>query len=128
MPRAPPSTQDIRLTRVRLSVAQNKQNPLNNTLNHLKSEQHRKNAEISNLRSQIRQTAQEAQLAIENNLVEERKRSESRITELDWRVSLLNSEWEDFGVRIENVNKDIRELDQEITGLTKILNATTGAN
>lgn len=128
MPPAPPSTQDIRLTRVRLSVAQNKRNPLNKTLNHLRSEQSRKNAEISNLRSQIRQTAQEAQHAIKNNLVEERKRSESRITELDWRVSCLNCEWEDLGVRIENLNKDIRDLDQEITGLTNMLNATTGAN
>lgn len=124
----PPSTQDVRLTQARLTVAQNRRNPLNNTLNHLRSEQSRKNGEISNLRGQIRYTAQEAQKAIQNNLVEERRRNETRITEMNWGVSRLTREWEELGVRIENVNKDIRELDQEISGLENMLNVTTGAN
>lgn len=128
MPPPPPSTQEIGRLRVRLAVAQNRRNPLNNTLNHLRSEQSGKRAEISNLRSQMRQAAQQAQHAIQNNLWGERRRNESLISELNWLVSRLTREWEELGVRIENVNKDSRELDQEISGLENMLNATTGAS
>lgn len=122
----PPSTQEISRLHVRLVVAQNRRNPLVNTLNHLRSEQARKNAEVTNLRCQIRQTAQEAQYALKNNLAQERMFKESLIVELDWRVARSTREWEELGVRIENTNKDLRELDQEISGLANMLNVTTG--
>lgn len=124
----PPSTQEIGRLRVRLAVAQNRRNPLRNTLNHLRSEQARKNAEVTNLRWQIRQTAQEAQHALKNNLLQERTVKESLIVELDWRVARSTREWEELGVRIENTSKDLRELDQEISGLTNMLNVATGGN
>lgn len=121
----PPSTQEIGRLQVRLTVAQNRRNPLTNTLNHLRSEQVRKNTEITNLRSQIRETAQEAQYALQNNLTAERRRTESLIAELDWLVARTTREWEELTVRIENTDKDLRELDQEISGLTNMLNINT---
>lgn len=121
----PQSSQEIGRLRVRLTVAENRRNPIMGTINHLRTEQHRKSGEITNLRTQIRQKAQEAEVALR---VEDRTRKEGLITEMDWQVSRLSSEWEELGVRIDNMEKDLRDLDQEISGLTRLLNGATAAN
>ena len=37
-------------------------------------------------------------------------------------------EWEELGMKIENVNKDLRELDREVSGLVSMLNPQTSQN
>lgn len=121
----PQSSQDIGRLRVRLTVAENKRNPTMGTINHLRTEQHRISGEITNLRTQIRQKTQEAKVALR---VEDRTRKEGLIADMEWHVSRLNRRWEELGVKIENTEKDMRDLDKEISGLTKLLNGATAAN
>lgn len=119
------SSQEIGRLRVRLTVAENKRNPMMGIINHLRSEQAIRSGQITNFRTQIRQKALEAEYAVK---VEDRNRKEGLIAEMDWQVSRLSREWEDLGVRIENTEKDLRDLDQEISGLSKLLNGASAAN
>lgn len=121
----PQSSQEIGRLRVRLTVAENKRNPMMGTINHLRSEQAIRSGQITSFRTQIRQKALEAEYAVK---VEDRNRKEGLIAEMDWQVSRLSSEWEELGVRIENTEKDLRDLDQEISGLSRLLNGASAAN
>lgn len=80
------------------------------------------------MRNQIRQAAQEAQYARNNHLEEERRLQEGIIVDLDWRMARSTREWEELGMKIENVNKDLRELDREVSGLVSMLNPQTSQN
>lgn len=125
----PPATQtEIDRLHVRLSGAHVRRYPLANTLNDLRTEHARKTAEISNLRLEIRQAAQEAQYALDHHHVDARRMKEGVIAELEGRMARLAREWEELSVRIENVSRDLRELDQEITGLARMLNLNFGGN
>lgn len=121
----PQSSQEIGRLRVRLTVAENKRNPMMGTINYLRTEQHKISGEITNLRTQIRKKTQEAEDALR---VEDRMRKQGLIADMEWRVTRLSDTWEEIGVRIENMEKDMRDLDQEVSGLTRLLNRATAAN
>lgn len=114
---------------VRLSVAQNKRGSLLQNLIHIQTQHANQHANICSLRTQIRQTQQEAQSASSNNRPDEYKYKVEVIAEQNWRMTCSTREWEESGGKIERVARDIRELEREISGLERVLLALrTGVN
>lgn len=121
----PPAAQS---PQVRLSGAYVRRYPLENSLHDLRAAQARITAEVSNLRLEIRNAAYEAQYALDHNYMNAHRLQKGIIAELNGRMAPLTREWEELAVRIENVTRDLREVDQEINGLSRMLNLGFGGN
>lgn len=117
----PSQVAEISRLSVRLSVAQNKRGPLLQTIRHLQTQQSNQNAELSNIRNQIEQAQQEAQSASSNNLRAEYHNKLKVVTELKWRLASSLRKWDESMGKIEKSRRDLIELDQETSGLQRIL-------
>lgn len=117
----PSQVAEISRLSVRLSVAQNKRGPLLQTLRHLQTQHANQNAELSNIRNQIEQAQQEAQSASSNNLRAEYHNKLKVVTELKWRLASSLRKLDESMGKIEKSRRDLIELDQETSGLQRIL-------
>lgn len=119
----PPISQaEISQLQVRLSGAHVQRYPLSNTRDDLSAARTRKLAEINDVRLEIRRASYEARYAREHNFANAQRLNERLVAELEERMAHLSREAQELAARIENTNRIIREVDQEINRLSRMLN------
>lgn len=113
---------EVAQLRARLSVAQDKRGPLQETLDNIRTRYTMEYAELNRFQTQINQSQAAADAARSEDRMSHYDFHHQLVNEKKWAMQRCLNQWEELGKSLEKVSRGLRDLEVEISELRRMLN------